>query len=158
MMIQFSSVAESCATFCNPMDCSTPGFPIHHQLLELAQTHVKWVSDAIQPSHPLSSTSHLPSIFSSIRVFSTELVLCIRRPKYWSFRFTITPSNEYSVLISFRIDWFDLLAGDSQDSSPTLQFKSINSSVLSFLYGSTLISIHDYWKNHWFDYGHLSAK
>ena len=91
------------------MDCSIPGFPIHRQLLEFAQTHVHQVSDAIQPSHPLSSPLLLPSIFPSIRVFSSELVLHIRWPKYWSFSFNISPSNEYSVLISFRIDWFDLL-------------------------------------------------
>ena len=93
------------------MDCSSPGFPVHH-LLELAQTHVRWVGDTIQPSHPLSSSSPftLPSIFPSIRVVSNESALCIRWPKYWSFSFSISPFNEYSGLISFRIDWFDLLA------------------------------------------------
>ena len=90
------------------MDCSTPGFPIHHHLPELVQTHVHRVSDAIQPSHPLSSPLLLPSIFPSIRVFSNESALCIRGPKYWSFSFSISPSNEYSRLISFRTDWFDL--------------------------------------------------
>ena len=90
------------------MDCSTPDFPVHHQLLKLTQIHGQWVSDAIQPSHPLSSPSPPASIFHSIRVFSTETVLCIRWPKYWSF--SISPSNEYSGLISFRIDWFDFLA------------------------------------------------
>ena len=90
------------------MDCSTPGFPVLH-LLELTQTHVNWVSDAIQPSHPLLPLL-LPSIFPSIRVFSNELALSIRWPKYWSFNFSISPSNEYSGLISFRIDWFDLHA------------------------------------------------
>ena len=95
----------------------------------------------------------LPSIFSSIRVFSNESVLHIRWPKVLSFNFSVSPSNEYSRLISFRIDWLDLLAvpRDSQESSLTLQFKSINSSVLSFLYISTLTPIHDYWKNHSFD-------
>ena len=106
--VQFSSVAQSCPTLCDPMDCSTPGFPVHHQLPELAQIHVHQVDDAIQPSHPLSSPSPPPSIFSSIRVFSHELVLWIRWPKYWSFSFSISPSNEYSGLISFRIDCFDL--------------------------------------------------
>ena len=91
-----------------------------------------------------------PSIFPSIRVFSSELVLHIRWPKYWSF--SISYSNEYSELISFRIEWFDLLVVQgTQESSPTPQFKSINSSVLSFLYRPTLTSIHDYWKNHSFD-------
>ena len=90
----------------------------------------------------------LPSIFPSIRVFSNESVLLIRWLKYWSFSFSISPSNEYSGLISFRIDWFDLLV---LKSSPAPQFKSINSSALSFLYSPTLTSIHEYWKNHSFD-------
>ena len=137
------------------MDCSTPGFPVRHQLLELAQSHVQQVNDALQPSHPLLSPS---SIFPSIRVFSNESVLCIRWPKYWSFIF-ISPPNEYSGLISFRIDWFDLLAvRDSQESSPTPQFKSINSSELSFLYDPYLTSIHDYLKNHSFDWQTLASK
>ena len=104
---QFSSVAQSCPTLCDPMDCSTPGFPIHHQLPEFTRTH--WIRDAIQPSHPLLSPL-LPSIFLSIRVFSSESVLQIRWPKYWSFSFSISPSNEYSELISFRMDRLDLLA------------------------------------------------
>ena len=110
---QFSSVAQSCPTLCDPMDCSTPGLPVHHQLLESTQTHVHWVGDAIQPSHPLSSPSPLlplPSIFPSITVFSNESALCIRWPKYWSFRFNTSPSNEHPGLISFRMDWLDLLA------------------------------------------------
>ena len=94
---------------CDTEDCSTPGFPVHRQLPELAQTHVHQMSDAIQPSHPPSFLL-LPSIFPSIRVFSNELVLHIRWPKYWSFSFSISLSNEYSRLISFRMDWFDLLA------------------------------------------------
>ena len=94
-----------------------------------------------------------PSIFPSIRVFLNELVLPIRWPKYWSFSFSISPFKEYSGLISFRIDWLDLLA--VQESSPTPQFKSINSLVSSFLYSPTLTSIHDYWKNHSFDYTDL---
>ena len=100
--------------------------------------------------HPLLL---LPSIFPSIRVFSTESVLCTRWSKYWNFSFSISPSNEYSGLISFRIDWFDLLVvqGALQESSSTPQFKSINSSALSFLYGPTFTSIHDYLKNHSFD-------
>ena len=91
------------------MDCSMAGLLVHHQLPELAQTHVHWVGDAIQPSHPLLSPSPPASVFRSIRIFSNESVLCIRWPKYWDFRFTISPSSEYSELISFRIDWFDLL-------------------------------------------------
>ena len=148
-----SSVSQMDLTLCDPMDCSTPGLPVHHQLPELTQTHVHQVGHAVQPSHPLSSPS-LPAFnLSSIRVFSNESALCIRWPKYWSFSFSISPSSEYSGLIFFRIDWFDPPCSprDSQESSPTPQFKSINSLVLSFLYGLTLTSIHDYWKNHSFD-------
>ena len=108
--VQCSSVTQSSPTQCKPMDCSMPGFPVHHQLPELAQTHVHRVGDAIQPSHPLSSPSPPASIFPSIRFFSNESVLHIRWPEYWSFSFNISPSNEYSGLISFRMDWFDLLA------------------------------------------------
>ena len=108
--VQFSSVTHSCPTLCDPKDCSMPDFPVHHQLPELTQTHVHRVGDAIQPSHPLLSLLLLPSIFPSIRVFSSESVLHIRWPKYWSFSFSTSPSNEYSELISFRMDWLDLLA------------------------------------------------
>ena len=111
------------------MDCSTPGLPVCHQLPELAQTHVHQVSDAIQPSHPLSSPSPPASIFPSIRVFSSESVLRIRWPKYWSFSFSISPSNEYSGLISFRIDWFDLLAVQVTLKS-LLQHHSSKASIL----------------------------
>ena len=92
------------------MHYSMPGFPVHHQSPELAQTHVHQVGDAIQPSHLCHPLLLLPSDFPSIRVFSNESVLCIRCPKYWSFSFSISPFNEYSGLISLRIDWFDMLA------------------------------------------------
>ena len=120
------------------MNSSTPGLPVHHQLPEFTQTHVHRVSDAIQPSHPLSSPSLLPPNPPSIRVFSNESTLCRRWPKYWSFSFSISPSSEYSGLISFRIDWFAVNLSpcsprDSQESSPTPQFKSISSSALHFL-------------------------
>ena len=105
-----SSVDQSCLTLCELMNCSTPGLNVHHQLLEFAQTHVHWISDAIQPSHPLSSPSLPPSILSSIRVFSSESVLHIKWPKYWSFSFSVSPPNEYSGLISLKIDLLDLLA------------------------------------------------
>ena len=108
--VQFISVTQSCTTLCNPMDCSTPGFPVHHQLLELAQTLVHWVSDVIQLSHPVGPLLLLPPIPPSIRVFSNELTLCMRWPKYWNFSFSISPSNEHPGLISFRMDWLDLLA------------------------------------------------
>ena len=102
---QFSSVAHSCLTLCDPTDCSTLGFPVHHQLLELAQIHVHRVGDAIQPSRPLSSPLLLLlSIFPSIRVFTSESVCRIRWPEYWSFSFSISPSNEHPGLISFRMD------------------------------------------------------
>ena len=100
------SANHSCPILCDPMDCSTPGFPVHHQLPELTQTHVHWVGDAIQPSHPLSSPSPPAFNLSSIRVFSSESVHRIRWPNYWSFSFSISPSNEYLGLISFRMDWF----------------------------------------------------
>ena len=139
------SVTQSCLTLCNPMDCSMPGVPVHPQLPELAQTHVHRAGDAIQPSHPLLPpfSSCLQSLPAIIRVFSSESVLRIRWPYYWSFSFSINPSNEYSGLISFRMDWFDLLSvqgtlkslsntTDSQESSPTpQQFTSINSSMFS---------------------------
>ena len=92
------------------MNLSTPGLPVHHQFPESTQTHVHWVGDAIQPSHPLSSPLLLPSVFPSNRVFSNEWALHIKWPKYWSFSFSISPSSEYSGLISFRMDWLDLLA------------------------------------------------
>ena len=94
--VQFSSVAQSFPALCNPMDCSMPGFPVHHQLPELAQARVHRVGDAIQPSYPLLSPSPPASVFPSIRVFSNESVLHIRWPKYWSFSFSISTSNEYS--------------------------------------------------------------
>ena len=103
-------VAKSCLTLCDPMDCSKPGFPVLHCLPEFAQTHVHWVGDAIQPSHPPLPPSPLPSFFPSIRVFSNKLALCIRWLKCWSFSLSTNSSNEYSGLTSFKIYWFDLLA------------------------------------------------
>ena len=140
--VQFS--CSDCPILCDPMNCSMPGFPVHHQLPEFAQTHAHRVSDAIQASHPLSSPS--PPVFNL-----SQSVLHIRWPKYRSF--SISPSSKYSGLISFRMDWLDLLAvlRDSQESSPTPQFKSINSSALSLIHSPALTSIHDHWKNHSFD-------
>ena len=111
------------------LDSCRPGLPVHHQLLELAQTHVHWVGDIIQPFHPLSSLLFLPSIFPCIRVFSNESAPHIRWPKYWNFSFSISPSNEYSGLISFRIDWFDLLAVQGTLKS-LLQHHSSKASIL----------------------------
>ena len=107
---QFSSVAQSCLTLYDPMNCSTPGLPLHHQLPELTQTIVHRVSDVIQPSHPPSSPSHLPPIPPSIRVFSNKSTLRMGWPKYWSFSFSLIPSKEDPGLIYFRMDWLDLLA------------------------------------------------
>ena len=107
---QFSSVAQSCPTLCDPMNGSTPSFPVHHQLPEFIQTHVHRVGDAIQPSYPLSSPLLLPPIPPSIRIFSNQSTLRMRWPKYWSFSFSISPSNEHPGLISFTMDWLDLLA------------------------------------------------
>ena len=104
------SVPKSHLTLCHPKDCSTTGSSVLHFFLEFAQIHVHWVSDAIWPSHSLLPSSLLPSIFPSIRFFSNEFALWIRWPKYRSFSFSRSPSNEYSDLISFRMDWFDLLA------------------------------------------------
>ena len=111
------------------MNCSTPGLPVHHQLPESTQTHVHWVGDAIQPSHPLLSPSPPTSIFLSIRVFSNESVLHIRWPKYWSFSFNISPSNEHSGLISFGMDWLELLAVQGTFKS-LLQHHSSKASIL----------------------------
>ena len=148
----FSSVTQSCLTLCNPMDCSTPGLPVHHQLPELKLMSI----ESVMPSNQLilcCPLLFLPSIFPSIRVFSNKSALRIRWPKYWNFSFSISPSSEYPGLISFRLDWLDLLEiqRDCQESSPTPQFKSISSLVLSFLQSSSLTSIHDYWKNHSLD-------
>ena len=127
--VQFSSVIQLCLTLCDPMDFSMPDLPVHHQLLEPTQTHVHCVSDAIQPSHPLSPLLLPPSIFLSIRIFSIELALCFRWPKHWGFSFSISPSSEYSRLLSFRIDRLDLLA---------VQGPAIHCSIYHILY--TVIS------------------
>ena len=152
--VQFSSDAQSCPTLCDPMNRSMPGLPVHHQLPESTQTHS--IEPVIPSNHlilclPLPL---LPSVFPSIRVFSSESALCIRWPEYWSFSFSISPSNEHPRLISFRMAWLDLLVVQGtlkSKSSPTPQFKNINSSVLSFIYSPNLTSIHDHWKNHSLD-------
>ena len=151
-------VTQSCLTHCDPMNCSMPGLSVHHQLPEFTQTHVHWVRDAIQPSHPLSSPSPpaLNLSLPSIRVFSNESALRIRWLKYWSFSFSISPSNEHPGLISFRKFPLGLVGSpcsprDSQESFPTPQFKSISSLAPSFLHSPTLTSIHDYWKKHSLD-------
>ena len=150
--VQLSSVTQSCPTLCTPWTAA------RQASLSITSS---WSSpkpmsiESMMPSNHLilcRSLLLLPSIFSSIKVSSNESALCIRWPKYWSFSFNISPSNEHAGLISFRMDWLDLLAaqGTLQESSPRPQFKSINSSVLSFLYSPTITSIHDHWKNHSF--------
>ena len=108
--VQFSSVTQSCPTLCDPMNHSTPGLSVHHQLPEFTQTLVHRVGDAIQPSHPLSCLSPPASNPSQHQSLFQWVTLCMKWPKYWSFSFSIIPSNEHPGLISFRMDWLDLLA------------------------------------------------
>ena len=110
VLVQFTPVAQSCQALCDPMNHTMPGLPVHHQLPEFIQTHVHRVGDAIQPSHPLLFPSPLAFNLSKHQGLSNELALCIRWPKYWSFNFKISTSNEHPGLVSFRMDWLDLLA------------------------------------------------
>ena len=129
------------------MNRSTPGLPVHHQLPALPKPMS--IESVMPPSHLIlcHPLLLLPSIRPSIRVFSNESTLRMKWPKYWSFSFSISPSSEHPGLISFRMDWLDLLsAQETQESSPTPQFQSINSSALSFLHHPTLSSIHDHWE------------
>ena len=129
LSVQFSSVAQSCPTLCNPMDCSMPGFPVLHQLLESTQTHVHRVSNAIQPSHPLSFPS-LPAFSLSQHQGLFQWICSSHKvAKYWSFNFSICPSSKYSELTSFRIDWFDFLAVQGTLKS-LLQHYSPKASIL----------------------------
>ena len=126
--VQFSSVTQTCPTLCDPTNCSMPGLPVHHQLPEFTQTHVHQVSDAIQPSHPLSSPSpSAPNPFQYQRLF--QWTLHVRWPKYWSFSFSIIPSKEIPGLISLRMDWLDLLAVQGTLKS-LLQHHSSKASIL----------------------------
>ena len=157
--VQFSSVAQSCLTLCDPMNRSTPWITAHQASLSInnSQSLLKPMSiEAVMPSNHLILCHPLllpPSIFPGIRVFSNELVLLIRWSKYWSFSFSISPSNQYSWLISFRIDWFDLLAVQGTHKS-LLQYYGSKASILwrsAFFIVPTLTSIHDHWKNRFFD-------
>ena len=147
----YCSVAQPCLTLCDPWTAA------HQASLSITDSRslLKLMSiESVMPSNHLILCQPLlllPSVFPSIRVFSSESVLLIRWPKYWSFSFSISPSNDYSGLISFRIDWFNLLAVQGTLKSLLEQFKCMKSSALSFLYDPTLTSIHDYWKNHSFD-------
>ena len=147
--VQFISVAQSCLTLCDPVNCSTPGLPVHHHLPEFTQTHVHRFRDAIQPSHPGSSPSSTAPNLSSIRVFSNESALPVA--KVLEFSFSIIPSKEIPELISFRMDWLDLLAVQGTLKS-LLQHHSSKASVLRCsAHSPTLTSIHDHWKNHSLD-------
>ena len=151
--VQFSSVAQSCPTLCDPMNHSTPGLPVHHQLqssLRLMSIESVMLSSHLILCHPLLL---LPPIPPSIRVFSNESTLHVRWPKYWSFSFSIIPSKEIPGLISFRMDWLDLLAFQGTLKS-LLQHHSSKASILqrsAFFHSPTLTSIHDHWKNHSLD-------
>ena len=155
-MWRFVVQSLSCVWLSDPKDCCTPHFPVLYHVPELAQSHVHWVGDAIQPSHPLLSPLFLPSMFPSIRVFSKSRLFA-------SGGQSVGASASASVLPKSIHGWFplgltgliSLLSWDSQEYSPTPQFQGINSSVLSLLYGPTLRSIRDYWKKHIFDYSDL---
>ena len=127
--LQFSSVTQSCPTLCDPMNCSMPGLPVHHQLPEFTKSHALRVSDAIQPSHPLSSPSPPAPNPSHHQSLFHESTLHMRWPKYWSFNFSISPSKEHPGLISFGMDWLDLLAVQGTLKS-LLQHHSSKSSIL----------------------------
>ena len=148
---QFSSAqfSQLYLTLCDPMDCSTPGFSFLHQLPELAQIHVHWVSDAIQPSHPLSSPSPPPFKVTGHQGLFKWVSTLHQGAKGLKLQHQ---SFQWIFRTDFLYDWLKVWSPcsprDSQESSPTPQFKSINSSALTFLYGPTLTSIHDYWKNH----------
>ena len=149
--VQFSSVAQSRPILCNPVDWSTPAFPVHHQLPEFVQTHVHWVSDAIQPSHPVSSLSPLVLNLSQYKCLFQQVSSLHQVVKVLEFQLQ-------HQSFQWIQDWFPLgwtgwipLLSKGLKPSPTPQFKSINSSVLNFLHKPTLTSIHDYWKNHSLD-------
>ena len=151
--VQFSSVAQSCPTLWDFMDCSMPGLPVHHQLPDFTQTHIHWVGDAIQPSHPLSFSS--PPAFNLYQ--HQDLCQWVRSLHQVAKVFEFQLQHQSFQLI-FRTDFpQDWLVGspcsprDSQESSPIPQCKSINSLLLSFLHSPTVTSIHDYWKKHSFD-------
>ena len=144
--VQLSSVAQSCPTLCDPMNCSMPGLPVHHQLPESTETHVHRVGDVTQPSHPLLSPSPPALNLSQHQGLFEWVNSFIRWPKYWNFSFSIRPSSEYSGLIYFRMDWLNFLAVQ-RTLKCLLQHHSSKASILQ----QTLTSVHDYWKNHSFD-------
>ena len=143
--VQFSSVAQSGLTLCDPMNCSTPGLPVHHQLPEFTETHVHWISDAIQPSHPLSSPSPPALNLDQHQGLFKWVSSSHQVAKYWSFSFSISPSNEHLGLISFRMNWLDLLAVQGTLRS-LLQHYSSKASILQcsafFIVQSFIVHIH----------------
>ena len=156
---QFSSVAQSCLTPCDPMNHSTPGLPAHHQLPEFTQTYVHKVGDAIQPSHPRSAPSPPAPNPSQHQSLSNELTLCMRWTKYWSFSFNISPSNEHSGQI-FRMNQFDVLAVQETLKS-CLQHYSSKASIFQHSAFFIVQLSHPYmttWKNHSFDYMDLCKR
>ena len=151
--VQLSSVPQACPTLCDPMGCSTPGLPVHHQLPELTQTHIYWISDAMQPSHPQSPPSPFTYNLSQQQglfqwVSSSHQVTKVLEFQLQHQSFQWTPRTD---LLQDGLVGSPHSPKDSQESSPTPQFKSINASVFSFLYRPTLTSIHDHWKNHSLD-------
>ena len=153
IQLQFSSVIQSCLILCDPRNCSAPGLPVHHQLPEFTQTRVHRVSDAIQPSHPLSTPSPPALNLSQHQGIFKWVSSSHQVAKVLELQF-----QKQCIQLIFRVDfleewlvWSPCCPRDSQESSPTPQFKSINSLALSLLHGPTLTSIHDYWKNHSFD-------
>ena len=142
-MVQFSSVTQSCLILCDTMDCSTPGLPVHHQLPEFTQTHVHWVSDAIQPSHPLLSPSPPALNLSQHQGLFQWVSSSHQVAKYWSFSFSISLSNEYSGLIYFRMDWLDLFAVQGTLES-LLQHHSSKASIVWHSVFFTVQLLHQY--------------
>ena len=141
------SVAQSCLTLCNPMDCHLLGILVPHHLLEFAQVHVHCIFDAIQPAHPLMPSLLLLSVFPSMRDFPDESSVCIRWPKYWSFSLSISPSGEYSGSFSLKIGLTSLLSNGLSVSSPALQFKGINSLAFCLVFGTALTTVLDHWED-----------
>ena len=144
------SVAQSCLTLCDAMDCSMPGLPVPHHLPEFAQVHVHCIGDAFQPSHPLMPSSPSALNLSKCKGLYSESAVCIRWPKYWSLSFSIHPSSENSGLISLKIDWFDLLALQGTFRSP-FQHHSLKASVpwnSAFFTGPTLTTVYDHWEDY----------
>ena len=147
MSSQFISIAHSCPTLCDPMNCSMPGLSVHHELLEATQTHVHWVGDAIQPSHPLSSPSPPALNFSQHQCLFQWVSSLLQVAKYWSFSFNISPSNEHPELISFRMDCLDLLVVQGTLKS-LLQHHSSKTPILRH---SVIIKniLEEYWIGNW---------